>query len=147
MPLRIRITNLNRRRRIQGAALKKTVLRVLRSYGNKEALIDITIVGNRKIKALNKKYMGKDVPTDVISFLLDKDEQGRKDRLVGDIYISSDMAAKNARRFKTKLGKELFRYVIHGVLHLLGFDDETLKEKNRIEKLEEKFLKWHSRNW
>ena len=145
MPLKIRISNLNKKRRIDARALKKSVLRVLRGFGKTEALIDITFVGNRKITALNKKYMGRNCSTDVLSFLLEKGAVRRKGRLIGDIYISSDTAAKNAGRFKTGLQKELFRYVIHGTLHLVGFGDKTLKEKKRIRKLEGEYLKCHSR--
>ena len=147
MSLRIRISNLNKKRRIDPEALKKTALRVLRDFGKNEALIDITIAGNRKIKALNEKYMGRDVPTDVLSFLLEEGAiRPKARRLIGDIYISSDTAAQNAKRFRTSSRKELHRYVIHGILHLVGFGDKTVKEKNRIRKLEEKFLKWRSRN-
>ena len=146
MSLKIRIRNLNRKRRVEPEALKKKASQVLRSFGKREALIDITIVDNRKIKALNRKYMGRDASTDVLSFLLEEGAirpKGR--RLIGDIYISSDMAAQNAKRFKTSPREEIFRYVIHGILHLVGFGDKTVKEKTRIAKLEERFLKWRSR--
>ena len=145
MSLKIRISNLNKKRRIDAPALKKAALRVLRGFGKTEALIDITFVDNRKIKALNRKYMGRNRSTDVLSFLLEEGAARRKGRLIGDIYISSDRAKQNAGRFKTGLGKELFRYVIHGTLHLAGFGDKTVKEKKRIRKLEEKYLKWHNR--
>jgi len=145
MSLKIRISNLNKKRRIDAPALRKAALRVLRAFGKREALIDITFVGNRRITALNKKYMGRRRSTDVLSFLLEEGAARRKSRLIGDIYISSDAARPNARRFKTAPGKEIFRYVIHGILHLVGFSDKTVKEKKRIRELEEKYLKWHSK--
>jgi len=141
MPLKIRISNLNKKRKIDARAPKKAALRVLRDFGKTKALIDITFVDNRKIKALNKKYMGRNRSTDVLSFLLEEGAARRKDRLIGDIYISSDTASENAGRFKTSFDKELFRYVIHGILHLVGFNDKTVKEKNKIKKLEEVYLK------
>ncbi len=141
MSLKIRISNLNKNTKIDTPAVKKAALRVLRGFGKKEALIDITFVGNVRITALNKKYMGRSGSTDVLSFLLAKNEGRKKSRLIGDIYISSDAARQNAARFKTGLPAELLRYVVHGTLHLVGFDDKTAKEKIKIKKLEDKYLK------
>ena len=141
MPLRIKINNLNKKRRISQKAIKKTASLVLRSFKRHNALIDITFVSDRKIKILNKKYMARRGPTDVMTFLLEEMWQPCRNSLIGDIYISSDTAYANARRFKTNFSKEILLYTIHGVLHLVGFGDRTVKEKNRIRKLEEKFLK------
>lgn len=139
MPLRIRIKNLVKKRKINNPLIKKKALHVLRSFGKKNALVDITFISDRKIKVLNKKYMKRQCPTDVLSFPL-KDCLPEKSGLIGDIYISSDMAYRNARRFNTGFQKELLLYTVHGVLHLLGFKDRTAKEKNKIRKLENKFL-------
>jgi probable rRNA maturation factor len=139
--LRIKINNLNKKRRINRKAVKKTASFVLRSFKKHSALVDITFVSNKKIKALNKKYMDRIGPTDVLSFLLEEKALPRRNSFIGDIYISSDMAHRNAKRFKTSFVREVLLYTIHGVLHLMGFGDKTVKEKKRIRKLEEKFLK------
>lgn len=141
MPLRVRIGNLNKKRKINQKAIKKIAVSLLRAFKKKNALIDITFVNNKRIKMLNKKYMRRNTPTDVISFLLEEKLFLQRKALIGDIYISSDMAYNNTRRFNTNFQKELRRYVIHGLLHLVGFNDRTLKEKNKIRRLEEKFLK------
>lgn len=133
MPLRIKISNLNKRR-INQKAIKKTAIFILQSFKKDDALVDITFVSNRKIRTLNKKYMRRNESTDVLSFLLEEK------KLIGDIYISTDMAYNNAKRFKTGFAEEVHRYVIHGLLHFLGFRDRTIKEKNKIRKLEDKFL-------
>ena len=140
MPLKIRISNLNRKRRINPKAIRKTALFVLRHMRVSDALIDITFVGNARIKTLNKKYMRRNRPSDVISFPLEERTNDRKSRLIGDIYISSDTAYTNVRRFETSFQRELSLYVIHGILHLLGLRDKTAREKNRIRSLEEKLL-------
>ncbi|MBL7156661.1 MAG: rRNA maturation RNase YbeY [Candidatus Omnitrophica bacterium] len=140
MPLRIRVKNLNKRRRINYKSIEKVALHVIRSFKKADALVDITFLSNGRIKTLNGKYMHRNKPTDVISFSLEEKSPLAKKRLVGDIYISSDMADSNARRFNTSFHKELALYVVHGVLHVLGFGDKTKKEKIRIRKLEEKFL-------
>lgn len=144
MPLRIKINNLNKKRRLNQKAIKKTASFLLRSFKRRNALVDITFVSDRKIKILNKKYMARRGPTDVLSFLLEEKRLPRRTSLIGDIYISSDTAYGNARRFKTSFLEEILLYTIHGLLHLVGFDDKTVKEKKRIRKLEEKFL-WRSK--
>ena len=85
--------------------------------------------------------MNRNRATDVLSFILEEKSISGKKKLIGDVYISSFAARKNASRFKTNFRKEIFLYVIHGTLHLLGFGDKTAKEKNKIQKLEQKFLK------
>ena len=141
MPLEIRICSLNRARKIDRRAVRKAAARVLREFKKDDALIDITFVDNRRMKRMNKKYMKRDSPTDVLSFLLSCKPFSRGLRLVGDIYISSDMAHGNARRFGTSFRKELLRYAIHGVLHLVGLGDRTAAERAGIRKLEERFLR------
>ena len=144
MPLRIRVSNQNKKKKINTAGVKKAALSVLRSFRRNNAIIDITFVSRNRIKTLNKKYMGRKGATDVISFLLEERlVSGRA--LLGDIYISSDVACENSARFETDFPKEILLYTVHGVLHLLGFGDKTRKEKNKIRRLEEKFLKkiWH----
>ncbi|UCD55806.1 MAG: rRNA maturation RNase YbeY [Candidatus Omnitrophota bacterium] len=140
MPLKIEINNLNKKRRLNQKVIKKTALFVLRSFKKHNALIDITFVSDRKIKILNKKYMARSGSTDVLTFLLEEIPLPRRNLLIGDIYISSDRAYENAGRFKTNFSKEILLYTIHGILHLVGFEDRTVNGKNRIRKLEEKFL-------
>ena len=120
--------------------MKKAALGVLGSFGKRSASIDITFLGDAGIKKMNRKYMGRNRTTDVLSFLLPAPPGKNKRTIIGDIYISKDTARRNARRFNTGLGRELTLYTIHGVLHLLGFDDRTPGERARIRKLEEKFL-------
>jgi len=139
MALKIKISNLNKKRRIEKKKIEKISRGVFRSFKKKNALIDITFVSNSRIKKLNKKYMKRNSETDVLSFSL-----GEKD-FVGDVYISSDKAYQNAKRFGTSLKEEIFLYTIHGVLHLAGFGDKTKKEKSIIRKLEKRFLKKYLR--
>jgi len=140
MPLRLRINNLNKKRKVKQAFLKNIALKVLESFRKRDGLIDITFVGTRKIKALNKKYMRKSTATDVLSFLLNKSSVRGTGGIIADIYISSDMAANNAKRFGVSLHKELALYTIHGVLHILGYNDEKENEKIKMRKLEQKFM-------
>ena len=141
MPLKIRVSNLSREARIDKKTVKKIAVFVLRKNKIRNALIDITFVSNRRIRTLNKLYMNRNRATDVLSFILEEKSISGKKKLIGDVYISSEEARKNASRFKANFRKELFLYVIHGTLHLLGFGDKTAKEKSKIRKLEQKFFK------
>ena len=141
MPLRIRINNRNRTKKIDRKSIKRAALHVLRFFGRRNALIDITFVTNRRIRGLNRRYMKRDVATDVLSFMLGGGSfQRKRYGLVGDVYISSDMARRNAKLFKTRVREELMLYTIHGILHLLGCRDVTAHEKRKMEELEERLF-------
>ena len=146
MSLKVRVNNLNSRKRIDKTAVKKAALSVMRGFKKKNVAADITFVTDKKITQLNKKYMKRNKPTDVLSFLM-TEKTFPEQAIFGDIYISSDMAAANALSFNNSFGGEIALYVIHGVLHMLGFRDKTSKEKKVMRGLEEKFLKktWKSK--
>jgi probable rRNA maturation factor len=73
--------------------------------------VSILIISNRRMSALHGRFMNEAGPTDVISFRH------------GEIFISAEMAKRNARRFGNSLAHELRLYIVHGLLHLHGFDD------------------------
>ena len=113
------LLNRQRRRRVSPARLR-TVLR-----GAAEALgvsgeVALVLTGDRAVRLLNARYRGKDKPTDVLSFPGPGGEIG-----LGDIVISLDTAAINARRFSRTLPQELDILALHGFLHVLGYDHET----------------------
>lgn len=78
--------------------------------------INLILINDREIRKLNKQYRKKDKPTDVLAFPMG--EEG----ILGDIAISFETAQRNAKRFGVPYRRELKRLVIHGVLHLLGYD-------------------------
>ena len=87
------------------------------------------------LKNMNVKYLGHDYYTDVITF-----DYSTEDGLVGDVFISIERVKENANNFKVSFNEELFRVIIHGVLHLCGFNDKTDKEIKEIRKQENHFL-------
>ena len=108
-----------RRRRVSEPRLR----RVLR--GAAEALavsgeVALVLTGDRAVRTLNARYRGKDKPTDVLSFPGPGGEVG-----LGDIVISVDTAARNARAYGRTLPQELDVLALHGFLHVLGYDHET----------------------
>jgi probable rRNA maturation factor len=96
--------------------------RVLEAEGVREAMLSITFLGTRAMAALNKKHLGHRGATDIISFGFS--EAGRRGPVIGDIYIAPDVARANARRYDAGIREELARLVVHGVLHVLGYDHE-----------------------
>ena len=88
------------------------------------ALANIIIVDNKKIKDINKKYRNIDKETDVISFALEDDNTFVEIpiRVLGDIYISIEKAISQSKEYGHSLKRELAFLTVHGILHLLGYD-------------------------
>lgn len=82
------------------------------------------------IKELNLMYLGENSPTDVITF---DNAQNKKGILSADIAVSTDTAIRNARIFKTTPLYEIYLYVVHGILHLLGYHDKTTRQKKLMQ--------------
>lgn len=101
--------------------------------------LSIAFVDNEKITELNKKFLGHNEPTDVISFPLD-DERLHPDSISGEIVVSAQMALETANAMHTDVEGELILYVIHGLLHLIGYDDTSKKMAQAMHKREKELL-------
>lgn len=117
--------------------LKKIVEDVLKGEGiKKQVELSIALVGSGRMRKLNKKHRKKNRVTDVLAFpeseiVFEKFRIGplKKVKGLGEIIICLREVKKNSRRFETSFEKELARVTIHGVLHLLGYEDEKGEEK------------------
>ena len=116
--------------------LNSTCKNILNDKDQNTADISIILTNDKKLRKLKKEYFGEDVFTDTISFNLEEDG----DPIDGEIYISLNRVSENAREFKQNIERELKRVIIHGILHLLGYDDQTLKEKETMTRLEDHYL-------
>ncbi|MDH7481359.1 MAG: rRNA maturation RNase YbeY [Armatimonadota bacterium] len=109
--------------------LKKVVAKSLQVEGfNRPAEVSIVLTDDEMIRELNKEYRGVDSPTDVLAFsqLEDKEVTYENDQVVlGDIIISVETAEKQAREHGHSLDDEISLLVAHGMLHLLGYGDQT----------------------
>ena len=138
--MKVAVRNLQKRIPINPKRIIKTVLKILSLEGiRKSGEITICFVNDPKIKELNLKYLAKNNPTDVIAF--DMPEPKSFGEIFADIVISTDRAIDNAGAFHTTPLFELYLYVIHGVLHILGYDDKTKKDKLLMRKKEAHLLK------
>lgn len=121
--------------------LSKLVSLVLTENGVRDREIDIVLVDDARIKILNRKYLGRSGATDVISFGFDNVMEGRMpERILGDVVVSTERAFFRAAEFGKDIAEEICLYVIHGVLHLLGFDDQGKTAAQRMRREEERML-------
>ncbi len=98
--------------------------------------LPINIVTTEQIISINKSYLNHHYSTDIITF----NYSGDVSNLDGEIFISSEEAKLNAKRFNDTLENEYYRLVIHGILHLIGYDDSTRSDKIIMKKMENKLL-------
>ncbi len=101
-------------------ALNRFVARARRATGLK-GLVNVLLTSSAEMKSLNRRFRGKDKPTDVLSFPAEPDAQKR---FAGEIAISTEIAAQNAWALRHSLAEEVKILVLHGVLHLRGYDHE-----------------------
>lgn len=108
---------------------------VAASYGRKVGEIGYLFVDDEKILEVNREYLGHDYYTDVITFDYDED-----DTVSGDIVISLDTVRSNAQLFGKTYEEELYRVIIHGILHLCGINDKGPGEREIMEENENNAL-------
>ncbi len=99
------------------------ILQTIAETENKSTTI--AFVSDRKMKELNKQFRGKNLTTDVLSFPFEADEFDLEQNYLGDIVISLEQANKQANENNLELETEIKQLILHGVLHLCGYDHET----------------------
>ena len=102
--------------------------------------VSVVLTDNRRLRKLNRDYLGVDAPTDVLSFPASESDPETGARYIGDILISVPYATKGAKQAGNSLEAELQLLVIHGVLHLLGHDHAKPKEKAKMWKAQHEIL-------
>ena len=102
--------------------------------------LSVVLTDSRKLRTLNRDYLGIDAPTDVLSFPASESDPQTGARYIGDILISVPYAARGARKAGHPLEAELQLLVVHGVLHLLGHDHAKPREKARMWKAQREIL-------
>ena len=107
---------------LQSRKGKRSDLRKLRE-------IFVWLISDRRMAVLHRKFLGKKGPTDVLTFQH------------GEIFISAETALRHARAFGNSLMRELKLYIVHGLLHLHGFDDQTTGEARKMKTAQEKILR------
>ena len=137
---KIKIRNLQKKKvNLQG--LKKLANKTLAHQGVDGKEISILLVDDKTITGLNKQYLKKNYPTDVLAFRMQDGEfTDLHPEILGDVIISLDTAHSRAEEFQTGFRYEIQLYLIHGILHLLGFDDRSSSSRNRMKSIQEEIL-------
>ncbi len=117
--------------------IRKLLNQICEKFSLYNAEISISVVGDEEMRRINSEFLNRDTATDVISFdLTDEDESGR----VFDIIVNGEKARRQASRRKHSEQAELALYLVHGMLHNLGFDDSDRRQAERMHKAEDKIL-------
>ena len=128
--MRITIISQQKKPPVSKRATRAVALKTLRILkANLSGELSIVYVDNKTIQELNSRFLGESGPTDVLCFDL-----SGGGRLTADIVISTEAAWGNSRLYRTSPSEEVSRYLIHGILHLLGFDDRKKKDRMRMQR-------------
>ena len=118
--------------------IKDALYKVVKAEKKRLIAINIILTDESTMLSLNEKYLGHDTDTDTITFPYNEMEKD----VFGDVYISIDRVRENARKYGCHIQEELFRIMVHGTLHLCGYEDKRDEEEKSImiEK-QEKYIK------
>jgi probable rRNA maturation factor len=113
------------------ALLRDLARRALRFLGEEPCELSIALVDDRAMRDLNRAYRGMDRPTDVLSFAQREGTGVLAAELLGDVVVSFETACRQAERRKVAVEQELRHLLVHGILHLLGYDHERSRSEAR----------------
>lgn len=156
---------------VDARALKSTATRLLEALGERTSSLSVTFVSDAAMQVLNREHRGKDKTTDVLSFGLvgraqlkgatpqaalrrEPASSGttsggllKPERMLGDVVISVDTARRQAAQYDATLQDELYRLLIHGLLHVLGHDHQEAAERARMEAEERRLADAIGMHW
>jgi probable rRNA maturation factor len=150
--MKIQIENKQNKIKLDRRKIRSTVTKLLRYLNCPDKEVSLLFVNNEIIQLLNKQYLGKDKPTNVLSFSLQEGEYSYVNpHILGDIVISVDTALRDATAEDLPLEQEIDFLIIHGLLHLLGYNHEntTTEETKKMRAKERelsKILNYHDLN-
>ena len=130
-----------RRRRLNRRAIERFCGTVMKKAGFPEdSELSVLIVGRRGMRSLNRRYRGVDRETDVLAFPQGRFPGGEGPRPVGDVVVSLDAAMRRSGGRGSALNREVLLYLVHGVLHLAGYDDASPRGRKEMEARQERIL-------
>ncbi|MCI0332716.1 MAG: rRNA maturation RNase YbeY [Planctomycetes bacterium] len=135
--IHVSLTNEQSRHPVDEKQLVDAVRLVLHDSAFTSATISLAVLDDATMQQLNRQYLDHDYPTDVLSFVLEDNGW----HLEGEVIISADTAATGAEEFGWPAAAEQLLYVIHGTLHLVGHDDKSPVDVERMRTAEEKYLR------
>jgi len=131
--MKVQVENQQKRIKIDKRKIRFKVTQLLKLTGCANKEISITFVDDEGIQRINKQYLSKDRPTNVISFSLQEGEFGDiNPAMLGDVVISVDTAIRDADKGNLSFDEEIFFLIIHGLLHLLGYNHVNTSKANTL---------------
>lgn len=122
--------------RLYGSSnVRKLIEKVIRSENKIPGDLSFIITSDKNLLEINREFLEHDYFTDVIAF-----SDNDNNIIRGEIYISFDTVERNSINYKVSLRNELIRVMLHGTLHLCGYEDETVKKKEIMREKEERWL-------
>lgn len=122
--------------KINKKSLSEISRRVIEKEGFRPGNISVIITSDRILENINKRFLGKENLTDIVAF-----KDTAKETVNGEIYISYDRVKFNSIRYcKRNFKQELYRVIIHGILHLIGYNDSTVQERKQMIQMENSYL-------
>ena len=140
--MKVLIKNLQRAIKIEKSVIEEAARKTLEWERKSQVEVSIALVNDDRMRRLNKRYRSVNETTDVLAFAMSEvNTVGCNLELLGDVVISLPQALKQAKKFKVSFDKEIARLVIHGILHLLGYDDQGAPQKKKMEERQEAILR------
>lgn len=134
--IEIDLANRQSTHRFDADRLVSAARMIVTDEGIERVVTSIAVVDDGTIHELNRRYLQHDYPTDVLSFLFERSP----DHLEGEVIVSADTAAAESPQYGWSVDDELLLYVIHGTLHLLGYDDATPEARDLMRSREGHYL-------
>jgi len=150
MSYNIRIKNRQRRFKLNLKGIEALTAWVLEKEGCRGGEVSFLFLNNDRIRGLNRQFLGRDYPTDVLSYPQNEGEDGElQPWFLGDVVISTEQVARQAPAYGQNVEDEFSLCLIHGILHLLGYRDYPPASRRAMKKQEETLLKkWkRKRQW
>ena len=145
--MEVLIDNRQSRHKISLKKIKQTVQVILDALDCPNGEISILIVDDPQIEELNQQYLNRKGPTNVIAFAMREGEfSDLSPHLLGDVVISTDTAAREAQIASTSMERRFNELLVHGILHLMGYDHETSEDDARVMEDKSRELMKHIRN-
>jgi len=135
--MKLNIINLQKLHFIDKNRVKKLISSILK-VEKKNAELNLVFTDNKKIKKINKTFLGHNFVTDVISFAYNN--SSLENNISGEIIISVEMAVKLAQKLKCTIEGEIALYLVHGLLHLLGYNDKLKRDARKMHQREKELL-------
>lgn len=139
LPSGVHIENAHPERAVDTERIADLVRRIAERESVEIQYLGIVLTDHETVLELNRTYLEHDYLTDVLSFPLRAVETA-EGSVEGEIYVDLDTAAERAPEFNATFEEETCRYVVHGLLHLLGYDDQSEEGQQTMQQLEEQYL-------